>query len=150
MSKKSIKVSAAKAGLSVTEYIDLISKGMKKCTLCKRWKTIEEFHNDKSRHDGKACGCKECQRMMWRKRSMTGNKRIPRRDGDKRQASKRINSDVENGIRPNPNDLHCVMCGHKGNDKRHEYHHVCGYEKEHHYDVMPFCSTCHGREHRKK
>ncbi len=48
--------------------------------------------------------------------------------------------------RPNPNDLFCAKCGHKGSDKRHEYHHHMGYGTEHVYDVVVLCSSCHSKE----
>lgn len=140
-----IKTAAKAAGLSVYEYLDFIAHGLKKCSFCKRWLSIDDFNSDKSRGDGKATGCKNCKRALWRIKDMESpQKRIVRRDGDKKQARARINTDVQLGLRPNPNDLHCVFCGHKGKDHRHEYHHLCGYATEHHYDVVPVCSLCHG------
>lgn len=140
-----IKIAAKKAGLSVAEYSEFIANGLKKCTICKQWKTIDNFVPDKSRHDGISPRCNICGTAIWRRASMKSNKRLDRRDGDKSQARKRINSDVENGLRPAANDLYCAMCGHKGPDRRHEYHHAMGYGKEHHYDVLPLCSKCHGK-----
>ena len=144
-----IKTAAKKAGISVSEYIDKISNGLKKCTICKDWKDIDLFSTDRSRVDGKASRCNDCSKTLWRLKSMHSNKRVERRDGDKAQAKARINQDVSQGLRPNPNDLFCSLCGHKGNDLRHEYHHVCGYGKNHHYDVLPLCSKCHHKEHPK-
>jgi hypothetical protein len=142
-----VKIAARNAGLTVQEYLDLVSKGLKKCTTCKRWLELSCFSKDKSRKDGTSARCKDCSRAIWRIADMnTPQKRADRRDGDKKQARARINSDIENGLRPSPNDLHCVFCGHKGPDKRHEYHHPCGYAPEHHYDILPVCSECHGSE----
>jgi hypothetical protein len=142
-----IKVAAQKANLSVKEYLDLLANGYKKCTFCKKWKSLDNFANDKSRSDGKASRCNGCAKGLWRKKTMFSNKREERRDGDKRQAKARINHDVGLGIRPNPNNLYCSFCGHKGKDKRHEYHHIMGYSAEHHYDVLPLCSGCHHKQH---
>lgn len=142
-----IKIAAKKAGLTVNEYMSRIANGLKKCTICKEWKLTEEFVRDKSRHDGYVARCKSCSTALWRIKSMRSNKRIERRDGDKSQAKSRINRDVEAGLRPNPNDLYCSLCGHKGTDRRHEYHHIQGYSALHHYDVLPLCSACHHKCH---
>lgn len=74
-----------------------------------------------------------------------GPERGEPRDGDKEQARYLINLDVQKGRRPNPNDLYCARCGHKGDDRRHEYHHHMGYAARHHYDVIPLCSLCHSQ-----
>jgi hypothetical protein len=140
-----IKIAAKRAGLSLDEYQARLARGLKRCTFCEDWKSSELFDADKSRGDGLTAGCSECRSS--RARAVYGPKRGTRRPGDKKQARARINSDVEHGLRPNPNDLHCVKCGHKGNDRRHEYHHTVNYEPMHHYDVLPFCSACHHKEH---
>jgi len=142
-----IKIAAKKAGLTAGEYINHIANGLKKCTICKQWKPIDEFCSDKSRHDGRASKCVVCAKSLWRIKSMRNVKRAPRRDGDKRQAKSRINHDVNLGLRPNANDLFCSICGHKGDDRRHEYHHIQGYSELHHYDILPLCSKCHHKEH---
>ena len=144
-----IKIAAKKAGVTLDQYLKNISYGLKKCTICKQWMDIKSFSNDKSRKDGKSSRCRDCSRVIWRLKSMTSNKRKDRRDGDCNQARKRVNSDVEMGLRPDPNDLYCVICGHKGKDRRHEYHHHQGYSAYHHYDVIPLCSKCHHKEHPK-
>jgi len=142
-----IKIAAKKAGISISEYVARISSGKKKCTICKEWLDIDNFDADKSRCDRKAARCKICAKAIWRRKAMTSNKRSERRDGDKKQARIRINHDIKAGIRPNPNDLYCSLCGHKGLDKRHEYHHTQGYSAMHHYDVLPLCSSCHHKKH---
>ena len=142
-----VKIAARNAGMTVQEYLDSVANGLKKCTTCKRWLAIENFSKDKSRKDGTSARCKDCSRAIWRIKDMAAPQiRGERRDGDKSQARARINKDVEMGLRPNPNELHCVFCGHKVQDKRHEYHHPCGYAAEHHYDVVPVCSECHGKD----
>lgn len=67
------------------------------------------------------------------------------RDGDKRQARRRINVEVREGRRPHPNTLPCVDCGHiwSRGERRHEYDHHRGYAAAHHYDVIAVCTRCH-------
>lgn len=151
-----LKIAAKKGGLSLEEYQGRLASGLKRCTFCEEWKAIDQFAADATRWDGKTAGCIECRNGRSQEaydpvqillRLPAGPARIARRSGDKAQAKARINSDVEHGLRPNPNDLFCAKCGHKGSDRRHEYHHVMGYEELHHYDVLPFCSRCHHEEH---
>lgn len=140
-----IKIAAKRAGLGLEEYQSRIASGLKRCTFCEEWKSVELFDSDKSRGDGLTAGCSECR--SGRAKAVYGPKRGTRRPGDKKQARARVNKDVETRLRPNPNELHCVKCGHKGDDRRHEYHHTTNYEPMHHYDVMPYCSDCHHKEH---
>lgn len=143
-----LKVAARRVGLSVSEYMDRIANGMKWCTLCAEWKSVDDFDFDATRGDARKSSCRRCGRALWRRRKMNrGPTRIERRSGDKVQAVARINADVRMGLRPNPNELHCAICGHKGKDRRHEYHHHLGYEPDHHYDVIALCSKCHHAEH---
>jgi len=67
------------------------------------------------------------------------------RNGDKRQARQRINVEVRTGYRPHPNSIPCHVCGHMGDDRRHEYHHHKGYDAANHYDVIPLCTLCHAK-----
>jgi len=151
-----LKTAAKKCGLSLEEYQRRLADGLKRCTFCEEWKPINCFGSDSTRWDGKMQGCAECRNARAKEtyepisvllQLPFGPRRIARRKGDKWQAKARINSDVEYGLRPNPNDLFCVKCGHKGSNRRHEYHHVMGYEEMHHYDVLPLCSRCHHEEH---
>lgn len=148
---------ARKAGVSVQEYRERRSSGIKRCVSCREWKHVTAFGNDRSRGDGRAATCLRCRDRRYRKtyrslaaeeRRQPGPQRIDRRDGDRLQARSRINHDVRMGLRPNANDLHCAFCGHKGCDRRHEYHHHMGYAARHHNDVLPVCSTCHAEVHR--
>ena len=69
---------------------------------------------------------------------------MPSRDGDKKQARRRVNYLVDIGLLPDPDDVPCVDCGHLGADgPRHEYDHYLGYSAEHHEDVEAVCSGCH-------
>lgn len=151
-----MKIAAKRCGLSLEEYQAKSRAGFKRCIFCEEWMPFERFKADASRWDGLNAGCSECRSARDKEarpilsdifRLPAGPQRIVRRRGDREQARKRINADIDNGLRPNPNDLHCVLCGHKGSDRRHEYHHALGYDEMHHYDVLPLCSRCHHLEH---
>jgi hypothetical protein len=78
-------------------------------------------------------------------RSKMGPAPHPPRDGDKKQARKRIEVDIRNGWLAHPNTLPCFDCGHvwKLGDWRHSYDHYLGYGAAHHRDVQPVCVKCH-------
>lgn len=122
------------------------------CWSCRQSLPASAFGSDRSRPDGVNPVCRTCKNRRARdgyspamRPTRFGPRRLPRRDGDKRQARSRVNHDVRMGLRANPNELACVDCGHLGSDKRHEYDHHLGYAAEHHGDVEPVCSTCHHR-----
>lgn len=152
------KTAAAKIGVTLEEYTCKVESGLKWCIDCKRWKNRTAFKADKSRWDGCSAKCIECNSIRGKESHDVvalelmrpkGPARKPLIGDDRKRARRLVNVEVRTGRRPNPNDLHCVKCGHKGPDRRHEYHHHCGYAPERVFDVMPLCSKCHGREHRK-
>jgi len=55
-----IKCAAKKSDISVAEYLERIKVGLKKCTICKQWKSIESFTKDRSRFDGLKSKCRAC------------------------------------------------------------------------------------------
>lgn len=65
------------------------------------------------------------------------------RDGDKRQARRRVNHLVAVGVLPKPSAVACVDCEHIGDDVAHEYDHHLGYFAEHHVHVQAVCKPCH-------
>lgn len=147
------KVAAAKAGMSLEDYIARVEAGQKWCTGHKEWHARDAFGADASRADGLAAQC-----LRWRKRhydtthvrkgmrSRAGLFRVPARDGDKKQARARANHAVDAGRLPDPNSLPCVDCGHKyDGQRRHEYDHHMGYSAEHQLTVQAVCSVCHRR-----
>jgi hypothetical protein len=75
----------------------------------------------------------------------SGPKHYQPRDGDKKQARRRINVEVRTGRRAHPNALTCAGCGHvwSEGERRHEYHHHLGYGAENHYNVIALCTECH-------
>lgn len=90
--------------------------------------------------------------ISWTRPAMSGPKANAPRDGDRKQARRRINVEVRSGRREHPNDLPCVDCGHiwSPGERRHEYDHHKGYAAEHHYDVEPVCTVCHAARHNVK
>lgn len=127
----------------------------KHCTACKVTHPVTEFGRDASRGDGLAACCLASRRVKVRT-TRTRFKRhgwlVEARDGDKKQARRRVNYLVEQGRLQPPNDVPCVDCGHvwAPGEKRHEYDHHLGYSAEHQVDVESVCTTCHhNREARR-
>jgi len=146
-----IKVAAKKVGIASEEYARLVSDGKKWCSACRTWHPRTAFGRDASRWDGLVASCSESRNRQARKsyspkpRPLPGRSFVPARDGDKKQARRRINYFVEAGLIPSPNILPCIDCGHiwaKG-ERRHEYDHHLGYGADHHEHVQPVCSRCH-------
>lgn len=144
-------------GMSVEEQASGVDGRI--CFRCHRHRRREEFPCDRSRPGGFGYECRECRNARQAAtykpvprdmRRTPGPQRIPRRDGDKKQARSRINHDVQRGARPSPNELPCFDCGHVGTDRRHEYDHFLGYAAERHYDVQAVCSSCHHRRERDR
>lgn len=149
------KRAARFAGLTFDEFADRLDDGQKRCTKCKAWKPADAFGAEAGRWDGKNPKCVECHAKFYAAaheqvavddQRPSGRPGRPR-PGDKVQARQAVNRDVKTGRRPHPDTFHCVRCGHKGSDRRHEYHHHMGYAAEHHLDVIPLCTTCHHEEH---
>jgi hypothetical protein len=147
-----LKVRAAKVGLTPVEYVDRLDQGLKYCGLCLEWKSRNEFHNDRSRFDGKVPYCADCKNGRARERHVPvaepqrkGPSPIPARDGDAKQARRKVNAHLEAGRWPHPNTLPCADCGHTWaqGERRHEYDHHKGYAAEHHEDVEVVCTRCH-------
>lgn len=54
------KMWARRQGISLEEYLQKISKGLKRCIKCKGWKPLNNFAKDRSRKDGLHTKCKLC------------------------------------------------------------------------------------------
>ncbi len=125
----------------------------KTCRTCHESKPLTAFANDKSRADGHTYVCRQCRNARARSsyhpkaRPMPGRTFVPARDGDVRQARRRVNYLVETGLIPPANSLPCTECGHLWalGERRHEYDHHLGYDAEHHEHVEAVCTTCHHR-----
>ena len=55
-----VNVAAKRLGLSVAEYHALVAKRVKRCRICKTWKSLDSFNSDRSRHDGRYPACRLC------------------------------------------------------------------------------------------
>ncbi len=57
----------------------------------------------------------------------------------KNAARQAVREAKRRGLIPNAKELSCRFCGKPAS----EYHHLYGYEPEHHLDIIPLCDTCH-------
>lgn len=55
-----LKAVATRKGLTLTDYLAKIALGLKWCSNGKHWVSIKDFKSDKSRGDGLATICKDC------------------------------------------------------------------------------------------
>ena len=119
------------------------------CTSCKAEHPISAFGKDVTRGDGLAARCLASRRVKVRKpqTGRLGRRQwlVQTRDGDKKQARRRINYLVEQGRIPRPDDLPCTDCCDELyiNHYRHEYDHARGYDGENQLYVEAVCSRCH-------
>lgn len=121
------------------------------CTACKAHHALSEFGKDPTRGDGLGSRCLASRRVKQRKKPGYPKGAHMRgwvadiRDGDKKQARRRINYLVEQGRIPHPDDLPCFDCADMvfTGKFRHEYDHARGYDGENQLYVEPVCSRCH-------
>lgn len=146
-----LKVAAKRTGSTVSEYLDRLNHGFRWCFRDQAWEPACEFGKDGSRSDGLARSCRRSVNAANRRayvpkpRPKRGRSYVDARDGDVKQARRRVNYLVGAGLLPRPNDLPCTDCGHewKPGQRRHEYDHHLGYAAENHEKVEPVCTTCH-------
>jgi hypothetical protein len=143
--------------IGVDEFQNNLSAGLKWCFGCKTWHEKNNFGSDRSRDDGLAASCKKYRRLIFSKTyskklfktTTRGLRFVPVRDGDKKQARRRVNHLVEAGMLSNPNEIPCTDCGHLNtNDVRHEYDHYLGYKAEYQETVEAVCTQCHHKRER--
>lgn len=123
----------------------------KVCARCSETKPLTEFAADRSRADGLTYWCRPCRNARARtayhpQRNMqSGRRYVPPRDGDQKQARRRVNHLVDVGLLPAPNSVPCADCSHvwTTGERRHEYDHHLGYAADHHEDVEAVCTSCH-------
>lgn len=119
------------------------------CTRCKTRHPVGAFGKDRTRGDGLSASCLASRRVKERKPRLGRPGRrgwqVPTRDGDRRQARRRVNYLVEQGLIPHPDDLPCVDCGDEVYLRayRHEYDHHQGYDGNNQLAVEAVCSRCH-------
>lgn len=146
-----IKVAAKRVGVSTNEYARRRGLGERWCFGCKAWHEITAFGSDASRADGVARSCRAARRLSHKRSYIPkpclrhGPLPAAARDGDVKQARRRVNVLVRTGRIARPNDLPCSDCSHvyRDGERRHEYDHYLGYAAEHHLDVEAVCTTCH-------
>ena len=151
-------MAARRVGVTIEEYKRRVGSGEKWCVLHRAFHPVPEFAADGSRYDGLTSSCRaarnEAGRVKYvpRARPKPGRSFVPPRDGDARQARRRINFFVEAGLMPPPNAMPCVDCGHvwRPRERRHEYDHYLGYAAAHHEHVHPVCTRCHHRRERER
>lgn len=123
----------------------------KQCSRCGAVKPRSAFSSDKSRVDGLAYWCRDCRNERARScyepkgRPSRRGWLAPVRDGDRKQARRRINYLVEQGLLPRADDEPCVDCFDMlpTPGGRHEYDHAWGYDGENQLRVEPVCQRCH-------
>lgn len=121
------------------------------CTSCKSTHQPGAFGKDPTRSDGLAARCLQSRRVKSPRRPgyAKGAHRhgwlTAARDGDQKQARRRVNYLVEQGRLAHPNTLPCADCKHEwaSGERRHEYDHHRGYSAEHQLSVEAVCSSCH-------
>jgi len=128
----------------------------KRCSHCKKIKSVLEFYKHKNIKDGFQKQCKDCQsrypktengkqaiRKAQKKHWKTPKGKVTRKRYKENhphhvKARRKVDYAVEKGILPRPDSFGCSFC-HK---QATEYHHNLGYEFEHWLDVIPVCHKC--------
>ena len=146
----SLKAAAARIGLTPETYFERLAAGHKWCHVCCQFLDSDVFGVDKSRGDGLTAACRPCRRSRARARYeprpkviRRGRRFVAPRDGDKKQARRRVNHLADEGLLPHPSTQPCTDCGDTSCARRHEFDHFMGYAAEHHEDVEVVCSKCH-------
>jgi hypothetical protein len=145
-----LKRLASRAGVTLDVFATRCSAGEKWCWRCKEWHSRGAFGADSSRYDGLDPACLASRNTSARDRYVPRGPAGRRgwlaatRDGDKKQARRRVNYLVEQGMIPRPADLPCVDCADEiPGGGRHEYDHARGYDGENQLYVEPVCQRCH-------
>ncbi len=149
-----IKAAAAKLNITPEEWKMRRGRDEKWCCGCKEWHHISAFRKDRSRGDGLTAACAEFSNIRNRAtykpkpRARPGRQFVQPRNDDKKQARRRVNHLVDEGLLSRPNSLPCAACGHKWEpgEKRHEMHHHQGYGCDSHEKIVILCSTCHHKK----
>jgi hypothetical protein len=55
------KIAAQRVDLPLAEYLQRQAAGLKRCTKCKVWQPITDFHKEAARSDGLSTVCKRCR-----------------------------------------------------------------------------------------
>ena len=147
------KIAAKKLGITLNRYLGFEKSGFKYCCGCKKWHAKNRFKKDKSRTDGLSAQCSSWRSLLSRRlyvkrpRPKPGRRFIAARNGDIKQAGRRVNHLIAVGLLSSPRTLPCNECGHayRKGGMRHDYHHYKGYSSEHHETVEVLCRSCHSK-----
>ena len=140
----------------------------KHCPKCKTPKSISEFSKNKRRQDGLQFWCKSCQTKVaytyrqtpnGHQRSQLTNRRSENSAKTKatrrayqqqhltypdRKARLAVTHAIEYGRLQPARTYMCYYC----DSQATSYHHIRGYDKAHHVDVIAMCRICHEHIHR--
>lgn len=135
----------------------------KRCYKCKRIKPISEFHKNRTQKDGLQSWCNSCKRKYRRtekgkaarhkqsevyRNSVKGKATKTRYIAyhpNQAKAQHAVNNAIAIGKMRRANTKLCHYCPKQAK----HYHHHKGYEPEHWLDVVPACTRCHRKGHRK-
>lgn len=131
-----IRTAARRVGLSLDAYQQMIRAGYKWCTACKEWHSRSAFVIDRSRGDGLRARCLPSDR---------GRRRNTFRAPEKERARSAVFRAVRRGRLPHPSAVPCADCAHvwERGERRHEYDHIAGYDRDHWLTVEAVCTLCH-------
>jgi len=62
-----IKIFCNRIGISTEEYKEKLKSGLKWCTGCKNWVSVDRFNKDRYRYDGLCSKCVDCSRVKEKK-----------------------------------------------------------------------------------
>lgn len=118
------------------------------CTRCKARHPTSAFGRDRTRGDGLSASCLASRRVVRQAGMGRPGRRgwqVPTRDNDKKQARRRVNYLVEQGLLPKASELACADCADEVfvRQYRHEYDHALGYCGDNQTYVEAVCSRCH-------
>lgn len=146
-------------------------KATKRCSKCKQNKPVSEFYRNRARKDGHLEQCKSCRKVYDKQFNRTEHRQAYLKkyykeyfQNDENKASQRcavnkyqkrhpehqkardaVKFAVRSGKLPRLNTKLCHYCP----KPAQQYHHWHGYEKEHWLDVVPSCTKCHRKCHKK-
>lgn len=146
---------------------DIVEK--KHCFACKTFKLLAEFQKNQGRcrpchseamkrsrakHRAKVLEAQRKYRDSHREKLRESSRRYSASEAGKAKAKQYRNTDrsrfcraargtvinaVTSGRIPAARTLSCRDCG----EQADSFHHLFGYAREHHLDVIPLCLTCH-------
>jgi hypothetical protein len=88
--------------------LDGLAPSRKRCSMCKQWKPLDEFHRNRSRRDGRQNACKPCniaRNQRWYREHP--EVRAARMDDYARRRKRKLQQLLLDYLREHP----CVDCG---------------------------------------